>query len=1260
MSLKDLYKNTKKPIKATSLNEMKAQGVESFSALEAVKKKNDKLLPRLDYSKPENFAIYGLAEEYYDSAMKNIYNSYPYDGSESEKIHWEVSASALEMYVYDNLYPKKNGYVNIGYGSSLSGVAAEDGYKKPASDEYIFFKGGPHTSSAPMASSPIYKNFGDANKYDEDENLKSNLSFTGKDGASLEFWLKKPVFTSGQGTKQVIFDVANSATYGAGTYKRFRVEVASGSTDSFRFELKSGSNGVIHGQIGSGLSIADNKWHHYALTFKNSGSNLKCSLYRDGALNQTILTGSVIGTFNGALVGQVGSLYKQVKGSDGGRGWALLSGSLDEVRFWRKARTYEQVGRNWRTNVFGGTNTDRNKEPDLGLYFKFNEGIFNTTNVDSRDRKVLDYSGRMSNGQWTGYSVGARSTDSAIVLASAATAEVKDPIIYSNHPEVSALATSLKNTGSMYDNQNHTSLYRSFASWIQEGDGSNNLKNVCQVMSSYLDTLYGQIYNISKIANIEYPTGTDAAYSFMQQALSSRGFEATDIFLDATVLETFRNRSEKMIYEEDVVKVKNTIFHNIYNNLTYLNKSKGTKKALRNLLRCFGVDEDLVRVNTYGNNTTYVLKDSYRETSKPKRFVDFLGLGRTDGVVYGGLDVGDSNERSYITGDSSLRHLGATLEGQFIFPTRPSVSDDFSKFSPAFRTNSLMGIKEVNTAEPTSNGWVTGDNAELIIQSVRPANNQDGAYFELTSSHFGISLTSSTFNEIYDGQRWNVAAKVYHEKYPISHLSSPGATGSYILELCGYNAQADITMNSFSVTASVTSSLGEQFFDAAKRVYAGAYRTNMTGAVVNQSDVLASSIRYYNKRLDNDTVERHAKEPFNIGAENALENIGAASTGSIKNVSSLALAWEFNDVTGSDANGSFKTKDFSSGSLSQVRNYGSSSLAQSSFIKHPGIAYGFPANSTLVINRQYMDAVEKDQPEVTDGAQLVRVLSTDDRIFEKEQEPEEFFSSIEMSNAQPINDEILKFFASMRDLNTAIGTPSNKYKESYRDLGFLRQIFFDRVENTPDAEAYFEYFKWIDDAVNSMLFQFLPMSADVLENSFKTIESHVLDRSKIVHRYPHFEYKFPVLKTALKGIAELKTRWSVNHHPISDNQGDNCEWWNTKAEKTATSVGNSTIDTARQNLFNGYAERARAVEIVANGSSKDIEIEKDGFFLAPKERVIEKRKMHDITIAELKIGAGEYIIIERSDLNQKPVCNDGKNEPPELRKFKYNFNYNKD
>ncbi|HAI37433.1 MAG TPA: hypothetical protein DCM40_04480, partial [Maribacter sp.] len=67
-------------------------------------------------------------------------------------------------------------------------------------------------------------------------------------------------------------------------------------------------------------------------------------------------------------------------------------------------RTSEEIGRNWFTNIYGGTNTDKQKYSDrhpvdLGVYFKFNEGI---TGVTATDSVVLDYSGRVSNGSWFG------------------------------------------------------------------------------------------------------------------------------------------------------------------------------------------------------------------------------------------------------------------------------------------------------------------------------------------------------------------------------------------------------------------------------------------------------------------------------------------------------------------------------------------------------------------------------------------------------------------------------------------------------------------------------------------------------------------------------------------------------------------------------------------------------------------------------------------------------------------------------------------
>jgi hypothetical protein len=79
----------------------------------------------------------------------------------------------------------------------------------------------------------------------------------------------------------------------------------------------------------------------------------------------------------------------------------------------------------------------------LGVYFKFNEGI---TQTSSLDETVLDYSGRISNGAITNYSsTRSRATGSAIIQSGKAAVEFEDPIIYSFHPEVKSALAELKN-----------------------------------------------------------------------------------------------------------------------------------------------------------------------------------------------------------------------------------------------------------------------------------------------------------------------------------------------------------------------------------------------------------------------------------------------------------------------------------------------------------------------------------------------------------------------------------------------------------------------------------------------------------------------------------------------------------------------------------------------------------------------------------------------------------------------------------------------
>ena len=63
------------------------------------------------------------------------------------------------------------------------------------------------------------------------------------------------------------------------------------------------------------------------------------------------------------------------------------------------------------------------------------------------------------------------------------------------------------------------------------------------------------------------------------------GLQSPEIFVDSSVMEKFLNRSETQAFKNDLDEIKNLIYLNLYNNVTYLFKSKGTEKAVRNVLR---------------------------------------------------------------------------------------------------------------------------------------------------------------------------------------------------------------------------------------------------------------------------------------------------------------------------------------------------------------------------------------------------------------------------------------------------------------------------------------------------------------------------------------------------------------------------------------------------------------------------------------------------------------------------------------------------
>lgn len=1161
MSIKNLFgKKSDKILPQTTVSEM-GEETESVDYVRALIEDKKKFVPKIDYTDFSKFARYGSAEQYYVDAIENIYKTYPYDGSLYEKLNWSLSASDFQNYVFENEYPRNNGYINIGYLYGTTGSQA-DNYSEPNSKEYIYFKGGPNKS---QIEGSIKEQFDTANKIDKFKNRGFNLQINGDSGLTTEFWLKKN--NSSGSNKQVIFDLWNSASYATSGYGRFKIEIrpgVSGQENKFFIEMMSGTYGVLSASLGISLNLTSSEWQQFSVSAINNSNQLKLSLYKNGVLNDSILTGSSIGMVSGPYLATIGSLITSSQGLYGNLGWGKLSGSLDEFRFWKTARTDKKINRYWFMQVGGGTNTD-DANTDLGVYYKFNEGIYDTGSISSYDTKIIDYSGRISNGVWYGYTLGSRNTGSAMVESTATKTEFKDPVLYSSHPDVISLLAEKTQAAKEYDITNNGNIINSFPLWMKE-ESEEGLKQLTQIIAEYFDDLHVKIENLPRLKDLAFSEGKPLPFS--GRLLESMGFTTTDLFTDSEIIESLLSRTDEKEFEEKLHNIKNLIYQNIYNNLNYIYRSKGTEKSIRNFVRCFGVDEELIKLNAYADGVDYTFEDRYSYGTLRKKYVDFNNPDRFTSTVYQWKDPTNPNSKSYISGNINKKYTGTTLQTEVMFPKKFE-QDNPIYFETEFTTSSLFGMHEANSSDESDLTWIYGDRAQFQVYAIRDSKESKNAYFKLTSSYLEFELTSSLFKDVYDNKKWNFAVKTYNEKYPLADGVSGSDNGNTIIEFVGYNTILDTVTEQFYLTKLITSSLADPFFTSNKRLYLGAHRQNFTGSLLQNSDVKISSARYWLTNLPNEIIQEHSKDSSNFGSEDPymnIDNFAAKSlTGkSIPNLKSLVLNWDFETVTGSDngsgtgpsntSDGKFNVTDITSGSISSLS---ASNLQQDRWgwmgniieTQHTARGDSFLRNNNQVIDIEYLPNAKKRLPETLNNSDMVNILSQDDEIFTRDTQPVNYYFALEKSMYQTISEEIIKYFGTISAFNNLIGEPINRYKQKYDALEHLRKLFFEKIGNTPNLEKFVDYYKWIDNALTMMVEQLIPASANFSPELKTVIESHVLERNKYWNKYPTLELKAEPPIAGTRGVGELKYNWRIGHAPTPFNEDLSCLWWAKRTEQ---------------------------------------------------------------------------------------------------------------
>jgi len=1135
-------------------------------AIKILQKVRDRYVPPIDFSSASNFAFYGSAEEYYTNAINSIVNYYPYDGTLTEKQLWHYSGSFLENFIFDHEYPRTNGYVvfsSDGWGTRSPDLIS--GYGESSDPQYILFDGGLQIGNVV-----------------NDAGFSSNLKFGQSAGNCVEFWIKKSGYIASLTEKEVILDVWNSSSLAASKGK-FSVQMDSTFTDStLLVEIISGSTSteIEITSIVSG-SLIDDDWHHVALNVTYGDSSTTVESYLDGTYQGVDSVAKVFTEVTGNFVAAVGSLVSEdplAAGTD--LGWGKLSASLDDFRFWRGTRTAKDIGIFARQPINGGAQTG-SSNISLGVYYKFNEGI---TTTASTDQIILDYSGRINNGTFYGYTSTARNTDSAFVLSGMAAKETKDPILYLNNPLVSSYRDEKILSSSLYDELNNNSFYNTLPDWIttEDQESSGDLKKLTQIMASALDELYLEVKTFPLIKTMEYYNDKITRTQFAQKALNSSGFIIGRILQDETDLASIYDTGDSGVFLKKLEEVKRIIYSNLYNNSVEIFKTKGTVESLRNALRCFGVDNELINLSIYEDNSIIQLNDKRELYAEKYKFINFSTASNNDGIVFPSLSgtVGTP----FVSGTSGTAdpieaRMANTYECQAFLPKYPAFGEP-TNVTFAGLTASMFGVHGVVVTSSTDNGnTFHPDDAGFQVYAVRNSLTSKKVKFVLTSSvaAYGSdvfpSLETGFFEDSYDNETWTTAVTIKPIAYGVGDLNSALASGSasYTVNFRGYNVEDETVYSSFNLSASMHSDRAIKLLSQNRKPYYGANRTNFTSSVLTNSDLNIGFFRLWLDDLSSEELISHAKDPRNAGRDQPYENFlplsNKFSGAYVPKIDSIIMNIGTENITSSDASGQFALPDVSSGSY---KTTGISYLNAVLGGLYQSKGYGFTETSTNVYNSRFFTVGKTINPENFGELSGVQILTEDDLATKSLLQAKIAYFTIEKSAQHALNRDIISFFSALTGFNELIGNPINKYRMEYKDLKKLATQYFSTVISKRTSVAFFEYYKWLDNSINDMLINLLPASLNGSDRIYNVIESHILERNKYQYQLPTIEFRTPDPIATASGSNTVK--WKFAHHPLNDEQSDNCYWWKYKAERdnsTFSSTSSAAVLSGRTAILSG-------------------------------------------------------------------------------------------
>ena len=586
-----------------------------------------------------------------------------------------------------------------------------------------------------------------------------------------------------------------------------------------------------------------------------------------------------------------------------------------------------------------------------------------------------------------------------------------------------------------YDKYNTNLLRNNVPEFINSDYENEQFLLFLDMIGQHFDIIWSYINALNRVKVVEERIDMGIPDDLIWHLLKSFGWEGKRAFDSQYLWEyAFGQYKEGLQkYSISLEEANNQVWRRIINNLPYLLKHKGTARAMKAIMACYGVPQSLLTIMEFGGPT-----DPSKGGSQQFTFDD-----RTAAI--------------YLTESSSVKIPWKSINGNV------PAAIEFN-FKPSTLPNTQYTLI-------SSSQWTldliqtTGSFGKLELNFGGDASNT--SYLETPFISASVSTTYFTSSIEY----------VFGPDLVTGSLDFPISTENYsaiCINRTDYSGNGSLfevwlgTSNGDRITTSVSMSI---FTEDSQWISGSSLQIGGNGFKGNIDE-----FRLWRVPLQRSKFNNHVLQPDSIAG-----NSYTAST------SDLLFRLDFEYPKDRTADPFIKN-------VAINQTYGESYASASNMYSASSYPYQYtPYERTVTATVPSLGFNVSNKIRFEEQT-LVSNLSHKVRATQKSFDRAPVDSSrlgLFFSPIKELNMDIVKSFGDF-NIDNYIGDPSDEYKDTYKELEGLREYYFERLDR--NINEYIQLVKYINKSLFDVLADLAPARAKVSKGLL--IEPHYLERSK--------------------------------------------------------------------------------------------------------------------------------------------------------------------